>query len=392
MKFLSVDEQLEKIRWGAADLLVEADLRKKLARNKPLKIKFGADPSRPDLHIGHTVVINKMRTFQELGHEVIFLIGDFTGLIGDPSGRNQTRPLLTVDEIKENAKTYSEQIFKILDPEKTTIAFNSEWINKLTSVDWIKLAASSTVAQMLEREDFSKRYQNKAPISLHEFLYPLVQAYDSVALKADVELGGTDQTFNLLKGRELQTHLGQEAQVVLTMPLLEGIDGVQKMSKSYDNYISLIDVPRDMFGKVMRISDELMIRYYHLLTDLKPKLGDEHPRELKVKLAHLLVERFHSKSVADNAVDEFNRMFQQGGLPDDIEVRDFAAGTYVADALLADLNLATSKSDAQRLIKGSACEISGNKVSDFKAKIELKSGEEVLIRVGKKRFIKLKVK
>lgn len=269
---MTPEEQLERIRFGAVDLISEADLLKKLkksvAKKQPLKIKFGADPTRPDIHLGHTVVINKMRTFQELGHRVQFLIGDFTALIGDPSGKSTTRPLLTREEIEENAKTYAKQIYKILDPEKTEIVYNSHWLGKMTSIDFINLAAKHTVARMLEREDFTKRYKSGTPIAIHEFLYPLTQGYDSVALESDLELGGTDQLFNLLVGRDLQSHYNQEPQVVLTMPILEGLDGVNKMSKSLDNYISVVDTPKDMFGKTMRVSDDLMYRYYELLTDM----------------------------------------------------------------------------------------------------------------------------
>lgn len=296
---MSPEEQLERIAFGAADLISREELLKKLKKcqqeKKPLRVKFGADPNRPDIHLGHTVVINKLRTFQELGHHVLFLIGDFTAMIGDPSGKNQTRPILTPEEIAENAKTYAKQIFKILDPDKTEIVYNSKWLNPLTSVEFIKLSAKYTVARMLERDDFSKRYKGGVPIAIHEFLYPLTQGYDSVALHSDIELGGTDQTFNLLVGRDLQSHYGQEPQCVLTMPILEGLDGVQKMSKSLDNYISVVDSPKDMFGKTMRVSDELMFRFYQLLTDLSPQevknlqsrveQGLQHPREVKVNLA-----------------------------------------------------------------------------------------------------------
>ena len=404
--FLSPEEQLERIKFGAVDLISEVDLLKKLkksvAKNQPLKIKFGADPTRPDIHIGHTVVINKMRTFQELGHKVQFLIGDFTALIGDPSGKSSTRPLLTREEIEENGKTYAKQIFKILDPEKTEIVYNSAWLGKLSSIDFIKLAAKYTVAQMLERDDFTKRYKSGTPIAIHEFLYPLTQGYDSVAMGSDVELGGTDQLFNLLVGRTLQSQYNQEPQVVLTMPILEGLDGVNKMSKSLDNYISVVDTPKDMFGKTMRVSDELMYRYYELLTDIDAKgitqlkndvaSKAKHPRDVKVNLAKFLVTRFHSKSAADQAEEEFNRIFAQKGLPDEVQETSVAAEKGIAlAALMVKLGICGSNSEASRLIEGGGVQIDGQKVADKKMKMDLDSGKSFLLKAGKKTFMKVKV-
>ena len=406
MAFLDPAEQLERIKFGAVDLISEVDLLKKLkksaAKNQPLKIKFGADPTRPDIHIGHTVVINKMRTFQELGHKVQFLIGDFTALIGDPSGKSTTRPLLTREEIEENGKTYAKQIFKILDPDKTEIVYNSAWLSKLSSIDFIKLAAKYTVAQMLEREDFTKRYKSGTPIAIHEFLYPLTQGYDSVAMQSDVELGGTDQLFNLLVGRSLQSEYNQEPQIVLTMPILEGLDGINKMSKSLDNYISVVDTPKDMFGKTMRVSDELMYRYYELLTDIKAQdlvqlkkdvaSGAKHPREVKVNLAKFLVARFHSQSLAVQAEEEFNRIFAQKGLPDEIQEFAIAAEKGIAlAALMVKAGISASNSEASRLIEGGGVQIDGQKITDKKMKLDLDSGKSFLLKAGKKVFMKVKV-
>jgi len=399
---ISAEEQLEILSFGANDLISKADLLKKLKKGKPLNIKFGADPTRPDIHLGHTVVINKLRTFQELGHHVQFLIGDFTALIGDPSGRNATRPLLTTEEIEENAKTYASQIFKILDPEKTEIVYNSKWLMAFSSQDFIQLASRYTVAQMLEREDFTKRYKGGTPIGIHEFLYPLTQGYDSVALKSDVELGGTDQLFNLLVGRQLQSQYAQEPQVVLTMPLLEGLDGVNKMSKSMDNYISVVDSPKDMFGKTMRVSDELMYKYYQLLTGMKPQelsqlksdvqSGAKHPRDVKVNLAKFLVQRFHSLSAAQGAEDEFNRIFAQKGLPDEIKDFEVQAESQVSLAsLMVKAQICTSNSEATRLIEGGGVQIEGQKIQDKKYKLDLKVGDLFLLKAGKKHFLKVKV-
>lgn len=400
------EEQFELIKFGSVDFISETDFMKKLKKSyekkKPLKIKLGADPSRPDIHVGHTVVINKLKTLQDLGHQVQFLIGDFTALIGDPTGRNSTRPILTREEIEQNAKTYSDQIFKILDPEKTEIVYNSTWLLKLTSIDFIKLSAHYTVARMLERDDFTKRYKANVPISLHEFMYPLCQGYDSVALQSDLELGGTDQKFNLLVGRDLQSGYGLEPQCILTMPILEGLDGVNKMSKSLDNYIGVNESPKDMFGKTMRVSDELMYKYYELLTSITPqelvqlradvKNGKKHPRDVKVNLAKILVARFHSQAAAQAAEDEFNRIFVDKGMPDVIEEYKTTPQSQVGLVqLMTQAGLTTSNSEATRLIVGGGVQINQQKVSDAKLKIDLKSGEEIIIKAGKKKFIKVVV-
>ena len=404
--FLKPEEQLEQIKHGTVDFISEPDFLKKLKksaeRKKPLKIKLGADPSRPDIHIGHTVVINKLKTLQDLGHHVQFLIGDFTALIGDPSGKNTTRPILSREEIDQNAKTYASQIFKILDPEKTEIVYNSSWLLKLTSIDFIKLSAQYTVAQMLERDDFTKRYKANVPISLHEFMYPLCQGYDSVALQTDLELGGTDQKFNLLVGRQLQSSYQQEPQCILTMPILEGLDGVNKMSKSLDNYIGVNESPKDMFGKTMRVSDELMFRYYELLTGYKPQeivilkqemqSGKRHPREIKVNLAKYLVARFHSQAAAQAAEDEFNRIFVGKGVPDVIEEFAIDAQNVGLAQLMTQAGLTTSNSEAVRLITGGAVMIDQQKISDTKLKLELNKNESFILKAGKKKFIKISVK
>lgn len=404
--FLDPKEQLERIKFGVSEFINDEDMLKKLKRsqatNKPLNIKLGADPTRPDIHIGHTVVINKLRTFQELGHHIHFLIGDFTAMIGDPSGKNTTRPMLTREEIEENGRTYAKQIFKILDPEKTEIVYNSSWMNKLTPGDFIKMAAQYTVAQMLERDDFTKRYKGGVPIAIHEFLYPLTQGYDSVALKTDVELGGTDQKFNLLVGRSMQHSYGQEAQCVLTMPILEGIDGVNKMSKSLDNYISVVDSPKDMFGKTMRISDDLMYRWYELLTDitanglsqLRTDVAEKrkHPRTVKVELAKFIIKRFHSQEAAIAAEDEFNRIFVDKGLPDEVPEFKVApeAQTSLA-ALMVKAGLVASNGEGSRLIVGGGVSIDGQKVSDAKLKIDLTAGQSFVVKAGKKKFVKIVV-
>lgn len=403
---MDINEQIERLRFGAVDFINEEDMRKKLKRsqekNQPLKVKFGADPNRPDIHLGHTVVMNKLKTFQDLGHQIEFLIGDFTAMIGDPTGKNTTRPILTREEINENAKTYEKQIFKILDPEKTKIVYNSQWLDQLTFRDTIQLASQYTVARMIERDDFQKRYSSNTPISLHEFLYPLTQGYDSVALKSDVELGGTDQKFNLLVGRDLQHAYGQEPQCVITMPILEGIDGVNKMSKSLDNYISVVDTPKDMFGKTMRISDELMFRWYMLLTDLSPQEvqalkvqvqnGQEHPRQVKVNLAKFLITRFHSQTAATQAEEEFHRIFVDKGLPDELPEFSLPAESQTSFcALMVKLGLATSNGEASRLITGGGVQINNEKVSDPRLKIDLVDGAELIIKAGKKKFAKLKI-
>lgn len=403
--FKSPEEQLELIKFGAVDFISEADflkkLKKSIATKKPLKIKLGADPSRPDIHLGHTVVINKLKTLQDLGHHIQFLIGDFTALIGDPSGRNATRPILTREEIEENAKTYAAQIFKILDPEKTEIMYNSSWLLKLTSIDFIRLSAQYTVARMLERDDFTKRYKANIPISIHEFMYPLCQGYDSVAMQCDLELGGTDQKFNLLVGRDLQGAYGQEPQCILTMPILEGLDGVNKMSKSLDNYIGVNDSPKDMFGKTMRVSDDLMYRYYELLTNTTPQelkqLKDDvankkkHPRDVKVNLAKVLVARFHSQAAAQSAEDEFNRIFVDKGMPDVVEEFLISAQSIGLAQLMTQAGLSASNSEAARLIVGGGVQIDQQKISDTKMKLDLKAGESFIIKAGKKKFKKIVV-
>lgn len=400
------EEQIELIKFGAVDFISEPDFMKKLKKSydtqKPLRIKLGADPSRPDIHIGHTVVINKLRTLQELGHHIQFLIGDFTALIGDPSGKNTTRPILTREEIEQNAKTYASQIFKILDPEKTEIVYNSHWLLKLTSIDFIKLSAQYTVARMLERDDFTKRYKANIPISIHEFMYPLCQGYDSVAMRTDLELGGTDQKFNLLVGRDLQSAYGQEPQCILTMPILEGLDGVNKMSKSLDNYIGVNESPKDMFGKTMRVSDDLMYRYYELLTNITPtelqQLKSDvaekrqHPRDVKVRLAKTLVARFHSQSAAQAAEDEFNRIFVDKGMPDQVEEITVSPQQIGLTQLMTTVGITASNSEATRLIQGGGVQINQQKISDSKLKLELKAGDQHVIKAGKKKFVKLLVK
>lgn len=409
---MSPKDQLRELKKGVVDLVSEGELLAKLTEadktKKPLRVKAGFDPSRPDLHLGHTVLINKMRQFQQMGHQVIFLIGDFTAMIGDPTGRNQTRPKLTEEECVENSKTYVRQIFKILDKDKTEIAYNSHWMKKFSASDFIQLASQYTVARMLERDDFSKRYKEQIPISIHEFLYPLVQGYDSVMLKSDVELGGTDQKFNLLVGREMQKSYGlsqllaSAPQCIMTSPILEGLDGVQKMSKSLNNYIAVEDTPKEMFGKTMRLSDELMMRYYELLTDitvedlaiLKSDMasGKKHPRDVKVALAKQFVTRFHSQSAAQAAEDEFNRVFASGGVPDDIPEMQLAPTANLGvQAFLVQVGLAASNSEAKRAIEGKAVELNNEKVTDWKLSLNLKSGEEYLVRNGKKRFLKVKV-
>lgn len=392
---------MELIRRGADEILVESELEKKLARNKPLRVKVGFDPTAPDLHLGHTVVINKMRHFQDLGHHIMFLIGDFTGLIGDPSGRNVTRKPLTKEEIQANARTYEEQVFKILDPEKTEICFNSEWGEALGSIGMIQLAAKSTVARMLERDDFKKRFAANQPISIHEFLYPLMQGYDSVAMKTDVEMGGTDQKFNLLVGRELQKDVGQEPQVILTMPLLEGLDGIKKMSKSLDNFVGIDEAPIEMFGKLMSISDELMWRYFELLS-FRPMIEIEglkkevengaNPRDIKMQLADEIITRFHDASAANSAQEEFINRFRHGQVPEEMPEAVFtsADGSAPIAQLLKQTNLTSSTSEAFRMIKQGAVKVDGEKISDRDT--TLKSGHSYIIQVGKRKFTRVDVK
>jgi len=396
----SPNEALEYIKRGAEEILVEQELATKLSRGKPLRIKAGFDPTAPDLHLGHTVLINKLRQFQELGHEVLFLIGDFTGMIGDPTGKNTTRPPLTRDEVIENARTYEQQIFKILDPEKTLVMFNSSWMNEMNTAELIQLAAKHTVARMLERDDFSKRYKGGQPIAIHEFLYPLIQGYDSVAMRADVELGGTDQKFNLLVGRELQKHYGQESQIVLTMPLLEGLDGVQKMSKSLGNYVGIDEQPEEMFGKLMSISDELMWRYFELLSfqpmdeiaGFKKKVEEgANPRDIKFLLCEEIIARFHSQAAAIKAREAFIARFQKGDMPEDMPEVELKAndGDLAIANLLKEAQLVNSTSDAMRMIKQGAVRIDGERIED--PKMVINSGSQHVFQVGKRRFARVSV-
>ncbi len=398
---MTIDEQIEYLRKGTVDVIREENLRKKLERaaktGKPLRVKLGLDPTAPDIHLGHTVVIRKLKAFQELGHTVIFLIGDFTGMIGDPSGKNVTRPPLSRDEINANAETYKSQMFKLLDPDKTELRFNGEWMDKFTAADFVKLTAKTTVKQILERDDFTKRMNEEKPISLHELLYPLVQGYDSVALEADVELGGTDQKFNLLMGRNLQREFSQEPQVIITTPLIEGLDGVNKMSKSLGNYIGITESANEMFGKIMSISDELMWKYFELLTDLnvseisnlKSQIeAGENPRNIKVNLAKMIIGDFHSGEDANAAEEDFNRRFVRKEIPDEIEERSMAAGSYLLAQLLAETGLATSKGEARRLIEQGGVKINGEKVSVANCEIAIDSGG-LLLQVGKRKFLRV---
>ncbi|MCC5860035.1 MAG: tyrosine--tRNA ligase [Ectothiorhodospiraceae bacterium] len=396
----SITEVLAELRRGTDEILVESELEERLKAGRPLRIKAGFDPTAPDLHLGHTVLINKLRQFQDFGHEVYFLIGDFTGMIGDPSGKSATRPPLTPEEVKANADTYREQVFKILDPEKTRVVFNSEWMSRFTAADMIQLAAKHTVARMLERDDFHKRYTNNQPIAIHEFLYPLVQGYDSVALKADVELGGTDQKFNLLVGRQLQHQYGQQPQVIMTVPLLEGLDGVQKMSKSLGNYIGIKETPDDMFGKLMSISDELMWRYFELLSfrpitgiaDLRKRVqAGENPRDIKFLLGEELVDRFHGPGAGRAARDVFIARFQQGAMPDEIpEVEVAADGDGVPlPAVLRLAGLVQSSSEGNRMIAQGAVKLDGERVAD--RGLLLAVGASPVVQVGKRRFARVKV-
>ncbi|MFA6902125.1 MAG: tyrosine--tRNA ligase [Gallionellaceae bacterium] len=393
-------EAIELIKRGCSELLLESELKQKLAKGRPLRIKAGFDPTAPDLHLGHTVLLNKMRQLQDLGHHALFLIGDFTGMIGDPSGKNSARPPLSREQVAENAQSYREQVFKVLDPAKTEVVFNSTWMDKFGAVDLIRLAATHTVAQMLERDDFSRRYTNKTPIAIHEFIYPLVQGYDSVALKADIELGGTDQKFNLLMGRELQKHYGQPSQCVLTMPLLEGTDGINKMSKSLGNYIGITDTPQEMFGKLMSISDDLMWRYLELLsfesmdTIFKWReevLAGRNPRDIKVMLGQELVARFHSRKAAEQALADFEARFKQGVLPEDMPEVTVSAidGSIGVAQMLKLAGLVESTSDAMRMIAQAGVKLDGMKISDKGLKIL--GGSVVVAQVGKRKFAKIKV-
>ena len=395
---MTIDEQISFLTKGAVDVIREEDLRAKLEHaaktGKPLRVKLGADPTAPDIHLGHTVVIRKLKAFQELGHTAIFLIGSFTGMIGDPSGKNTTRPPLSREEIDANAETYKKQIFKLLDPEKTEIRFNSEWMDKFDAADFVKLTSHITVKQILERDDFEKRMREEKPISMHELLYPLVQGYDSVALESDVELGGTDQKFNLLVGRNLQREYEQTPQIIITTPLLEGTDGIDKMSKSLGNSIGIDEPPTEMFGKIMSISDALMWKYYELLTDETPsaieamKTGGENPRDLKIKLAKIIIEDFHSAEAAKTAEEDFIARFVKKEIPDEIEETQFTPGNYNIAELLANLNLASSKKEAKRLIEQGGVKLNNEKVSDTNAEIRLK--DEILLQIGKRKFLKVK--
>ena len=399
----SVEEQLEIIGRGVVDLISREDLEKKLkksiATGVPLKIKAGFDPTAPDLHLGHTVLIQKLKHFQDLGHQVLFLIGDFTGMIGDPTGKSETRKALTQDDVKRNAESYKTQIFKILDPAKTQVVFNSSWLAKLSSYDFVRLASQLTVARMLERDDFKKRFDNQQPISIHEFLYPLIQGYDSVALQADVELGGTDQLFNLLMGRELQRSSAQARQVVITMPLLEGLDGVNKMSKSLGNYIGITDSADDIYGKILSISDTLMFRYYELLSDLtigeiqqlraSMEKGDAHPKEVKKRLALELTARYYDLAEAQRAETNFEQVFQKHGVPDDLQEIVLPVGEAVwLPKLLVDAGLVTGTGEARRLIKQKAVTIDAEKVDSDEHVVPVTG--EILIKVGKRRFCKVR--
>jgi tyrosyl-tRNA synthetase len=397
---LQKEDVLAELLRGTDEVLVEPELIKKLAEQRPLRIKAGFDPTAPDLHLGHTVLINKLKQFQDFGHDILFLIGDFTGMIGDPTGKNVTRKPLSREEVMVNAQTYQDQIFKILDPEKTQIMFNSTWMNAMSPADLIQLAAKHTVARMLERDDFHKRYKSGQPIAIHEFLYPLIQGYDSVAMQADVELGGTDQKFNLLMGRHLQEIYGQKPQVVITMPILEGLDGVQKMSKSLNNYVGIADAADEMFGKLMSISDVLMWRYFELLsfrpmTEIKAWMQDceqgANPRNYKVKLAQEIVERFHNKQAAEKALETFEARFQRGALPDkmdEITVKAESTGCAIA-TLLKEAGLTASTSEAIRMINQGAVKIDGEKVSD--TKLLLAIGSNHVYQVGKRKFARVEV-
>lgn len=393
-----VQAALAEIRRGAEEILVESELVEKLETGRPLRIKAGFDPTAPDLHLGHTVLINKLKQFQDLGHEILFLIGDFTGMIGDPTGKNVTRKPLTPEQVLENAKSYQEQVFKILDPEKTKVVFNSHWMNKLSPADMIRLASNHTVARMLERDDFHKRYTGGQAIAIHEFLYPLIQGYDSVELNADVELGGTDQKFNLLMGRELQKAYGKPQQSILTMPILEGLDGVQKMSKSLNNYIGINEPANEMFGKIMSVSDDLMWRYFELLSfrpmddiaSLKKQVEEgANPRDIKFKLAEELITRFHDKAAADSAQADFINRFSKNAIPDDmpeVEIATDENGSVLAN-ILKDAGLVNSTSDAHRMVKQGAVKIDGQRVEDSRQ--VLQSGFEAVLQVGKRKFARV---
>ena len=396
----SVTEQLQIIRRGCDEILVEAELKEKLASGRPLRIKAGFDPTAPDLHLGHTVLINKMKQLQDLGHHILFLIGDFTGMIGDPTGKNATRPPLTEEAVKRNAETYASQVFKILDRDRTEVCFNSTWMGKLGAADMIRLAGTHTVARMLERDDFGKRYRGNQPIAIHEFLYPLVQGYDSVALRADLELGGTDQKFNLLMGRELQKHYGQPPQCILTMPLMEGLDGVNKMSKSLGNYIGIDEAPGEIFGKIMSVSDNLMWRYIDLLSGASLETvalwkdevkNGRNPRDIKVMFAQEIVARFHGAGAGATAAAAFDARFRQGAVPDDIPECSIAApdGAIGIAALIKQAGLASSTSEAVRAMDQGGVKVDGEKVSDRSLRIP--AGRQIVVQVGKRKFARVTV-
>ncbi|MGR5077318.1 tyrosine--tRNA ligase [Photobacterium swingsii] len=393
----SIEQALAEIKRGVDELIPEEELIAKLKENRPLRIKLGADPTAPDIHLGHTVILNKLRTFQELGHDVTFLIGDFTGMVGDPTGKNTTRPPLTREDVLANAETYKEQVFKILDPAKTKIEFNSTWLSELGAEGMIRLAANQTVARMLERDDFKKRYADGRPIAIHEFMYPLLQGYDSVAMETDVELGGTDQKFNLLMGRELQKANGQKPQVVLTMPLLVGLDGVKKMSKSANNYIGVNDVPNEMFGKIMSISDDLMWNYFECLSfrpleeiaQFKEDMANgKNPRDVKILLAKEIIARFHSEADADAAEQEFINRFQKGAMPEEMPELEFEAGMAIGN-LLKEAGLVNSTSDAMRMIRQGAAKIDGDKIEDTKL---VPAAGTAVYQVGKRKFARITLK
>jgi len=398
-----VEKQFEYLKKGSTEIIQEKELKEKieisLKNNQPLRVKAGFDPTAPDIHIGHTVLLRKMKHFQDLGHEVIFLIGDFTGLIGDPSGRSKTRPPMTREQIKKNAQTYKKQVFKILDPDKTIIEFNSKWLGKLSSFDIIHLMAKYTVARILERDDFSERIKRNKPIGTHEILYPIMQAYDSVALKADVELGGTDQKFNLLVGRDIQKEYGQKPQIVLTMPLLEGIDGIEKMSKSLDNYIGITEPPEEIYGKVMSISDSLMYRYYELLTDIplsqiknfqkKAEQEEINPRDLKSELAKSIVKDFWGREESEKAAQEFDRVFKQNKAPSDMEKIDLETEKISLIDFLTDKNIFPSRGKTKRAIRQGGVYINGDRIKNIDFVIDLSDKDEIILRIGKKRFYKI---
>jgi tyrosyl-tRNA synthetase len=402
----SVEEQLEYLKKGCVDVIQEEELKAKLTRSlkkaKPLRVKAGFDPTAPDIHLGHTVLLRKMKHFQDLGHDVVFLIGDFTGLIGDPSGRSTTRPPMTREEILENAETYKVQIFKILDQEKTTIDFNSRWLEKLTSFDIINLAAKYTVARILERDDFSNRLKAGLPISAHELLYPLMQAYDSVALEADVELGGTDQKFNLLVGRDIQREFGQDPQVIMTMPLLEGLDGIEKMSKSLNNYVGITEPPGEIFGKIMSISDPLMFRYYELLTDKslsqiakwKRDTKEEklNPKDLKSRLAQLLVSDFWGKKEAEKAAQEFDRVFRKKEIPSEIEEIEVQSQDILLIDLLSSRDIFPSRAEAKRMMRQGGVYLDEQRIEDITYKLDLRKKSDYILKIGKRKFYRIKPK